>query len=786
MSGRAHDRDHEVDAELLGWDTPLPQDLTSFVGRDEEIRTARALLLDEERRLVTLVGIGGVGKSRLLERLPRVLHGTGAFPDGITLVRLTDLPASADHVASTIAHRVQLLDNASEPALPRLIKHFRTRRALLLLDNCEHLVVGDAPLTQLLNSLLRSTENLSVVATSVVKVGAVGERVLKVSPLSVREGLEVLVDRAAAVGAPIAEEEYPLAECLCEATDGIPLAIELAAGRLDIHTLQELVDRAKAGDLLRALVDGTSEQRNHRTMADNIAGSYELLSESEQLLLALLSVFRGGFDLDAAAAVVSDVGVDAAGLDTAIVRLVRLSLVVAENYDGRKRYRLMEIIRQFAQQRVHDGPVDARALLEAHNRYYLDLSAHARREWFGPREPFWMRAISVDLPNFRTVQERLLSHPETAAQGLELALNATATRAFVFGGRLNESRRMLEAGLAKHPAEPSLSQVAALSLTLWVAVLQGEQELADCLLGQVTEVAGELECVETFGPLLYARGSRVGLNASTPAQTREALGLLARAEKALQEDGEPGDEFMAALFLAIVTAFGGSRDAAFAESARVLAAARAARSEWCISWGLWVSALAELMHGDDAAKATRLAQGALGIQVGIGDKWGWATWLLALCAINAGEFELGSVLLGAADREQSTTQTSVSGLLSFLRAQQRFVAAARSAMGDGAFEEHVASGFAMSAKEAFARAMEPAQSVAPPSAAKVESKLSERELEVARLIAEGKTNGEIATVLFLSERTVEGHVGKINGKLGTRNRTEITGYVMKNLQTTWR
>lgn len=632
-------RGGEVD--LLGWDTPLPQELTSFVGRDEEIRAARALLLDDQRRLVTLVGIGGVGKSRLLERLAAVLGGAGAFPDGITLVRLTDVPASADHVASTIAHRVQLLDNASGPALPRLIKHFRTKRALLLLDNCEHLVVGDAPLTRVLNGLLRSTESLSVMATSVVKLGGIGERVFKVLPLGVREGLEVLVDRAAAVGAPIAEEEYPLAESLCEATDGIPLAIELAAGRLDIQTLQEMVDYATAGDLLRALVDGTSEQRNHRTMADNIARSYELLSEPERLLLALLSVFRGGFDLDAATAVVSNVGVDATGLETAIVRLVRLSLVVAENYEGRKRYRMPEIIRQFAQQRVHDGPVDAAALQESHNRYYLDLSADARRDWFGPREPFWMRAISVDLPNFRTVQERLLSRAETAAQGLELALNATATRAFVFGGRLNESRRMLEAGLAKHPSDPSTGQVAALSLTLWVAVLQGEQELADCLLGQVQEVADRLECFETFGPLLYARGSRLGLNASTSAQSREALDLLARAEKALHEDGEPGDRFMAALFLAIVTAFGGSRDAAFAESARVLATARAARSKWCISWGLWVSALAELMHGDDAAKATRLAQDALRIQVGIGDKWGWATWLLALCAINAGEFEIG-------------------------------------------------------------------------------------------------------------------------------------------------
>jgi non-specific serine/threonine protein kinase len=786
----------EIAAAPLGLDYPVPEDLTTFVGRGQEIQAVRDLLVGEKKRLVTLVGIGGVGKSRLAEQLTGDPACAEAFPDGITVVRLVDVPASDDLVASTIAHQVQLLDNASESPVARLITHYQNKRALLLLDNCEQLVgeAGDGPLPRLLNILLRSVATLSVVATSQVKLGAAGENVLHVPPLrvgetdgdgsGVDEALTLLVDRAAAAvaGAPILDDEYPLARQLCRLLSGIPLAIELAAGQLDVLSLQQIVDRDQ--DLLPVLVNGTSEQRHHRKMSDSIARSYELLGEPEQRLFTLLSVFSGGFDLDAASTVMARFDRDLDSVEHLVGRLVRRSLLVAENLHGRKRYRMLEIIRQFAQQRLRDDPVRAGTLLQVYTDYYLDLAARACQQWYGPTESPWMHRISAELPNFRAVQERLLSDPDTAALGLDLALNATATRGFIFVGRLNESRRMLAAGLAAHPDTPSPGQVAALAMTLWLAVLQGQQELADTLLEQVEHAAGQLECFETFGPVLFARGSRLGLRAPNPAQAREALDLLSRAEKAMREHGTPGDEFMAALHVAIMTAFTGGRDAAYTESARVLAAARAADADWCISWGLWVCGLAELLHGDDAAAATRLAQQALRIQLAIRDKWGptWALWLLALCAIKRGEHELGAQLLGGANREQGTTQTSVFGLLTFLRVQQKFESLARSELGDEPFEDHVASGHAMPPAESFARAMKPVRDQHQQTGQEIPEGLSKRELQVAGLIAQAKSNREIAETLFISHRTAEGHVRRINEKLRSRTRTEIAAWYITHVQ----
>jgi predicted ATPase/DNA-binding CsgD family transcriptional regulator len=779
--------------DLLGYDGLVPDEMTSFVGRDAEIRAARHLLLEEKKPLVTLVGIGGVGKSRLGERIAGELADTGAYADGIILVRLAYVPPTADVIASTIAHRVLGADNATESAWARLIAHFQGQRALLLLDNCEQLVVDNGPLPRLLNILLRATAStkkptLQVLATSQVKLGAVREQVLNVPPLGIEDALKVFVDRAAAIDQPIPRTAYPLARRLCEATDGIPLALELAAGQLDVLTLQQLVERAEAEDLLPVLVDGTSEQHHHRTMAGSIARSYELLSDTERRGFALLSVFRGGFDLDAAVAVMSHFAIDPAAVEPLIFRLIRRSLLVAANNNGRKRFRMVEVIRQFAQQHVGDA---ADELDAAHTDYFREFSKRARRSWFGPLEPVWMRAISVDRVNFRVAQQRLLDRPEMGPLGQELGVETVATRAFVFDGRLNEARRMLEAGLSKHPAEPSLVQVTALSLSLWLAVLQGQQELADSLLEQVEKAATTLNCFDTFGPVLYARGTRVGLNATTAVEARAAFALMTRAESALHNDSSFGDEFMAALFGAIIGGFVGEKEVAFSQAVRVLAMARAAQAPWCISWGLWVFALVELIHGDDAGAATRRAQEALAIQLDIGDRWGptWALWLLALCAIKGGDAERGALLLGGADREQQTSQTRISGLLTLLRAQQTYTTMARKALGDNEFEDLVAVGYAMEREESFELAL-PSESIdlavlrarygGSPEATQPQSVLTERELEVAHLVAQGKTNAEIATELVLSERTVEGHIRAINTKFGTRNRVEITAFMMRH------
>src|SRR4051812_31293432 len=198
--------------------------LTSFIGRTDLISEATALL--DDARLLTLFGFGGVGKTRLLLRLATVLAATDDYPDGIWVVQLLDVSAQDDDlVAAACADQLGILDNADGPPLDRLTEFLGSRRALLMLDNCEHLVgdePGSGPVARLLATLLRTAPDLTGVATSRAGVGVSGEHVLRIHPLPPDDALRLLRERARAAGTPIAEQDLPLAARLCEITDGLP------------------------------------------------------------------------------------------------------------------------------------------------------------------------------------------------------------------------------------------------------------------------------------------------------------------------------------------------------------------------------------------------------------------------------------------------------------------------------------------------------------------------------------------------------------------------------------
>jgi predicted ATPase/DNA-binding CsgD family transcriptional regulator len=771
--------------------TPLPAEVNSFIGRTSLINEGIRLL--GTARLVTLIGTGGVGKTRLLERLAVDLTASGTYKHGVVVVRLTDLKETDDRLESTIADALGILDNSAVPGLARLIEYFRHRQMLLMLDNCEHLVgerPGSGQIPRLLNTLLKAAPALQVMTTSRVRLGVQGEHLLLVPPLcagdmadcetvdgknNMHEAVRLLIDRAAAVGVEISEQDQPLAARLCTLLSGIPLAIELAAVQLDTMTLREMVDHP---DLLQLLVDGPSEQRHHRTMRAAMHWSYKLLTEPEQRMWALTAVFEGGFDLEAATAVCRDHGIDEDQVLGLLARLVRKSVLLAEAREGRTRYRMLEMIRQYGLDLVVDAGIEDE-VRQVHAEYFDALAARSAREWFGPDEIDWLRRMRADLPNLRAAQEHFLSRPDMAGRALELAINATRTRFFFLAGVLNESRRMLGLGLDEHPDAPSPNQIAALSLTSWVALCQGNQLLAGPLLAQAEVSARELGCYDSFGPLLYGRGTRLLVAEPDPVRARRSLELLAEAERAFRVQGSPGDAFMALLFLAMAAAFHGDRDTAFAESARALATARSAGAQWSISWALWVCGLAELKFGDPATAGT-LAQEALRIQRANGDTWGptWSLWLIALVAVKLGECELAGQLFGGANMGQRLTQASVLGLLPFLRFQQQAEAEARRELGDDEFEIQVAVGESLSWAEVLTLAFRLRPERKADTEHELPGGLSEREFEVAGLVSKGMRNREIAQRLHISFRTVEVHIQKINRKLGVTSRVEIAAWYL--------
>jgi predicted ATPase/DNA-binding CsgD family transcriptional regulator len=747
-------------------------EMTSFVGRADLIGGAKDLL--RSARLLTLFGVGGVGKSRLLHRLADELSATGAYPDGVWVVRLDDVSAQGDLLAAACADQLGIGDDADSPALDRLVEFVSERRALLMLDNCEHLVndvSGSGQIPQLLATLLSAASALTVVATSRVRLGVSGEHVLKVHPLPPAEALHLLLDRARAAGTVISEPERELALRLCEMLDGLPLAIELAAGQLDVMTLREVVEHPTLLDLL---VDGPSEQRHHRTMHAAIAWSYDLLGAAEQRTLALLSVFEGGFDVEAATVVCTDNGIDRVDVQSLLVCLVRKSLLLTESVGGRTRYRMLELIRQFGLQIIATSGEEPK-VRNAHAQHFLDVAARGRRHWFGADQPDVMLRLRAEFPNSRAAQQHLLSMPSTVARGNDLAVDLTSSCAFVFAGVQADSRRMLARGLDRHPAEPSHGQLAALCLISWMAQIQGS-DVAAAAQAEAEDIARQLGCSESFGPLLFSRGTRLWLAETDLVRARDSIGLLARAEEEFRKSGKDGPRFMAALYGAMSTAFFGSPEAAFAASARVLQLATAADAQWSISWAKWTCALAELLHGK-AKVAAQHAQKALEIQRAIHDRGGppWALFLIALIALRLGDYERGARLLGGARVAQRLTQTSVRGLAPFLRVQRQIEAIARKKFRDE-FNRQVGVG------ESLAKSMDAVYDLAmktlgavddSPATSQHAEMLTKRELEVAELVAKALDNPAIGQALRISPRTVEKHIQNILLKWGLTSRTEI-------------
>jgi predicted ATPase/class 3 adenylate cyclase len=381
----------------------LPTAITSFVGRDEALREIAKVLL--EARVVTLTGVGGVGKTRLAvqvaaEVLPR-------YPDGAWLVELaaiTDSQAVPELVAATLGIPQRQGQNVTDS----ILFWVRNRCALLVLDNCEHVLDSAA---RLANAIVRASPEVTVLATSREGLGLMGERMLAVRSLDVPsddspvetlaaiEAVRLFVERAGAVrsGFALTSENADAVVQVCRRLDGIPLAIELAAARVRMMSPGEI--SARLDERFRLLTGGarTAVER-HQTLRRTVDWSYDLLTEPERSLLNRLSVFSSGFTLDAAESVASDEGLDVL---EGLGQLVDKSLVVADaEADGSTRYRLLETIRQYALEALEDsGETDA--IRRRHGEWCASLAQDIANGLRGSDEIIWHARLSRELDNLR-------------------------------------------------------------------------------------------------------------------------------------------------------------------------------------------------------------------------------------------------------------------------------------------------------------------------------------------------------------------------------------------------
>jgi len=537
----------------------LPEQITSFIGRERELAAAKDLL--GGARLLTLLGMGGLGKTRLsLQIAADVLE---KYPDGVWFVDLAPL-RDPSLVPSAAAQVLGVQEEPSKPPTQTLCAHVKDRKLLLILDNCEHLVKASA---SLVDALLRSAPEVRVLATSREALHIRGEQIYPVLPLAVpdrkagvgpllrSEAAQLFVERARLQKPDfvVTDREAPAIADLCARLEGIPLALELAAARLCSLTVQEINSRLK--DRFKLLTGGDRlALERQQTLRALVAWSYDLLQPNEQILLDRLSVFTGGFDLPAAEVVCGGEPLARDDILDQVTSLVEKSLVMVDQWNGGSRYGLLETIREFAQQRLVKCD-DLAATATRHCEYYLDLAKAARADFQGPKQAEWTRRLEVELDNLRAAIA--LAFAGGVDPVIAVKFEVALARFRTLRGYSTEGRNNIRKALAlPDMQDPNVARAHALYIGGALAKEQGDhgealKMLTECLsirraLGYRLEAAATLSILSALhlhqGDLAKAHdcdGEAISIYREVGDRIGEAIGLLNLGENSVQQ-GDQG------------------------------------------------------------------------------------------------------------------------------------------------------------------------------------------------------------------------------------------------------
>ncbi|WP_228709176.1 ATP-binding protein [Amycolatopsis keratiniphila] len=750
----------------------LPVEQTSYVGRGGEIREIIELI-ETGRRLVTLTGPGGVGKTRLAQRV--AAGAASAFDGDVAFIELAEL-REPDLLISTVAHRLELGDNTTAPALDVLTRQLRDRRMLLVLDNCEHLLSACARLAE---ALLRSCPGMAMLATSRQSLDVPGEHLVPVRPFAVpRPGLSpdqvsgydavrLLIDRATAAAAPLSVTEANAADVvrLCRALDGLPLAIELAAVRLRALSAGQLADRLDTR--LAMLRGGRRVSARQQTFQALLDWSYDLCTGQEKLLWARTSVFAGSFDLDAAEDVCSGDGIEREAVLDGLDGLIDKSILLREGADT-ARYRLLETVRHYGEDRLveQDGQHLRRRL---HRDHYRRLTDRFAAEWFGPEQIAWAAWIDRENANLRLALDFCTADPAEAGTGLRMAADVWNfwVRVSTKEGRMWFGR-LLDAAPADAPGKAT-----GLLLHSFFANLQGDTDTR-AELDAATRIAERTGDRHAASCVLIVAGH----GAMMRDRASEVTTSLEDAVATLRELGRPYSIAWGMFTLGLCTGLAGN----VSRSREVLDAA----IEMCVehgdlflrSWTLWSRSAIEYAHGD-VQVAKKAATEVLRLQRSLHDRSviGYTLTVLAGCAARTGDARRAARLSGAASVMWRSVGATITNLTSFSSHMHTATAAVVKALGQDKAAAEFTAGTAMSTAQAISYALDdaPDQERAP---APNLSGLTKRESDIARQVAEGMTNREIAAHFVIAPRTVDTHITNIMNKLGVHTRTKIATWVL--------
>ncbi|MFE7114880.1 ATP-binding protein [Streptomyces sp. NPDC057654] len=699
----------------------LPPEETSFVGRGRELSALADLVAADDGRLVTLTGLGGVGKSRLARRVAAAARP--AFPDGVWLVELSPLK-EAEPIALAVYEALRLADQSTRPAAEVVTDWLADKRLLLILDCCEHLPAACADMAE---TLLAAGPGVRVLATSRSPLRARGERVVPVSPLPIAvrtygqgappADAAVLFAERAAEAAPrlaLTERDGPAVDEVCARLEGIPLAIELAAARLAEMPLDELSRRLHAPFELLTMKDsvrgtygryGEGETR-HQTLRTAIGWSHELCTAPERLLWARLSVFAGGFEQEAAQWVCAGGPLGSGQVPGLLDRLVDQSVLrrteASKPHCATPRYSMLDTIREYGQDWLARTG-EEEELRERHRDYYRWLARTGERAWVGPDQIAWYERLTAELANLRVALEGCLADTDPLP-ALEMASDLWF---FWTGcGFLREGRGYLERALADERAAPAGPE---LFRALWacghVANMQGDFDVSAELESRSAPLAERLADPAAAGAVRYVRGTRLVMT-GRPDQTLAVCGREASDPPAFPSHGSP----LAVRLLTLgITSFAHLQSGEIAQAAAVAYAMREESERhgdvWLRAYALYFQAMAALAGGDPAA-AVRYARDSLACKWQLNDTFGAAVSLDTLATSVAPTAPAQAArLLGTADQLWHSIGRDRAAVKEFLTTRHTCEHTLRETVGDTPYETAHREGLETSLDEGITHAL---------------------------------------------------------------------------------
>ncbi len=817
----------------------LPIALSSFIGRGREIVEVKQLLATN--RLLTLIGAGGCGKTRLAIWVAEEVGA--AFSDGVWLVELASL-ANPELAPQTLATVLGLREQTGRPVLESLTDHLASRQVLLVLDNCEHLIGACA---QLAHDLLQRCPDLRILATSREPLSISGETVWLVPPLSTpefvpesqaaRSGSDLLryeavrlfVERASAVSPAfeLTDQNAPTVAEICQRLDGIPLAIELAAARTRALSVRQIADRLD--DRFHLLTGGSRiAPPRHQTLEATLDWSHTLLPEVERMVLHRLSVFAGGWTLEAAEAVCASDNVPAGDVLEALAHLADKSLVVVDQrgHDDESRYRLLETIRQYALKKLVESGEDVDTK-NRHLSYFIQWAEAAEPHLTSREQLPWLNRYEAEHDNLRAALEWCLADEAKSQAGLRLA--AACGRFWRMHGYASEGRARFAVALARPGAQAhTLARARALALCANLAYLQSDfpdmRPIAEeaLLIGRGLGEKGKPWVAFTLD-LLGELATEEGDYASAPALFQASLDiyrelgntrgisdiLMQFGWMAMRSGDYPQAIRHLEEFRALAQTSGDKSNLAFALSGLGEAAVRQGQYERAVvlleqglalnrerkdKWGTgtilgslgWVA----LRQRDFERMRVHLGE-SLTVRIDVGDRGGiaWCLEKLAEAASLQGQFQQAAQLFGAAAALRAPIKSVIDP--ADQPDHEQSLAVLRARLGEESFVAAWAEGSAMTVEQAVAVALSEPDTAAPLATSLPDRSakarfggLTEREREVAALIAQGKANREIAEAMVVSVKTVETYVTRILNKLGFDSRVQIATWAVEKGLTT--